>query len=351
MSTIAERSAAYAASEPLARALGQLPPSKAAERRRIKAAAKADVDRDVARLMTDVRRWPRFNAVAIHDEVLPGILDHARADSRSRPGHIYALVRSRSGWQHADMGCEAWLIRGTCHHVEGLNMETALVPVTGNVLALIDAIEDEEITAAIGKEVQRSWVYEFPQGNSTVRGLSSTGVEQAARELAKQGEAIRELDVKIEYEDENEARFIAQAGRFAISPEGASVLLDMAIRGKRQSKRIKLRNGGYQDDEHWYEKGITKAVRNAKLALLPESAKTFILAEAVKAGRVKQVENPRQPPPRQAVQAPAQAPRPAPDANCEHVAVFDEKSTLLVCSKCGVVLEEEPGGPSQKPLV
>lgn len=48
----------------------------------------------------------------------------------------------------------------------------------------------------------------------------------------------------------------------------------------------------------------------------------------------------------------AMPPKPAPsrpDPNCEHEATFDEKSTLMVCAKCGVVLEEPP--PGQKPLV
>lgn len=43
--------------------------------------------------------------------------------------------------------------------------------------------------------------------------------------------------------------------------------------------------------------------------------------------------------------------RPSPTPTCEHVATFDEKSTLMVCSKCGVVLEEPPPGSGQASLV
>lgn len=53
-------------------------------------------------------------------------------------------------------------------------------------------------------------------------------------------------------------------------------------------------------------------------------------------------------------QQPAQAqakPAPAAPQACDHVATFDEKSALMVCGKCGVVLEEPPPGGPQKPLV
>lgn len=254
-------------------------------------------------------------AVMIHEELRPGVLDERLVQS-SRHATNYRMVRTRGGWQHADIGCEGWLFGGNCYHVKELNMETSLVPHTANVLALIDEIEDSEIVAAISSQVTKAWVYEFPMGGQTVRGLSATGVEEAARELGKHGEAIREMDVKVEYEDEHEARFIAQAGRYAISHDGKEVLLDVAIRAKRQLKRIKLRTGGWQEDESWYEKGITKAVRNAKLALLPEMAKTQILAAAITAGRVRQVDGP---PPRQqpARAAPKTIDAPLPDATAD----------------------------------
>lgn len=247
----------------------------------------------------------------VHESLREAILEDRPVASGTRPRN-YWMVRTRSGWQHADLGCEGWLFGGKCRHVEDLTVETSLVPATPNVLAMIDEIEDSEIVAAISSQVTKAWVYEFPMGGQTVRGLSATGVEEAARELGKHGEAIREMDVRIEYEDENEARFVAQAGRYAISHDGKEVLLDVAIRAKRQSKRIKLRSGGWQEDDSWYEKGVTKAVRNAKLALLPEMAKTQILAAAITAGRVRQVDAPQrqqrqQPAPKTIDASPAEA--------------------------------------------
>lgn len=249
-------------------------------------------------------------------ELKDGVLDEVFVPSRSSD-HYYHLVRTAGGWQHTDSSCRGWLIRGECAHVKERNLEsTALVASNTSVLALIDDLEDREIVEALSGQVTRSWIYEFPMSGSTVRGISAVGVEEASGEMAKHGEALRVIDVKIDYEDESEARFMVQAGRYAISADGREALLDVTIRGKRQPKKMKLRNGGWQDDEHWYEKGITKAVRNAKLALMPEYAKTHILTEAVKAGRVKQVDGPPA-----ARQARVSAPRPS---NVDEDGVIDQ---------------------------
>jgi hypothetical protein len=217
----------------------------------------------------------------------PGILEEAYAPSESVPGKIYRMVRSAGGWQHADLGCEAWVNRGACRHVEGMNMQED--GETTTALAVIDGLEDTAIVARITGQMTAEWVYRFSVGGKDVVGLSVDGVEAAARECAKMGEAIRELDVRVEYEDENEARFVARAGRYVVGLDGSERLLDVAIRAKRQPKVIHLRTGATQADEFWYEKGVAKAVRNAKEALLPEAAKTLILAEAEKVGRVRQV--------------------------------------------------------------
>ena len=283
----------------------------------------------------------------VHDELTAGVLEERDAPSISRPGYFYKMVRTASGWQHANTDCTGWLIRQDCHHVKELDMETSLVPSNGNVLALIDELEDSEIVDALSGAVTRSWIYEFPVAGQTVRGISAVGVEEAAGEMAKHGEAIRVIDVRIEHEDDFEARFLVQAGRYAISADGREALLDVTIRGKRQSKTMTRRDGKKVEDESWYEKGITKAVRNAKLALLPEYAKTHILAEAVKAGRVRQVAAPQRPVQAPTRPSPPAPPKPDPDATvCEHEAFFDEKSTLMTCKKCGVILEEAPPGSS-----
>ena len=159
--------------------------------------------------------------------------------------------------------------------------EMSLATLPGSVLAQIDELEDGQIVAALSGQVSAAWVYEFKlSSGQMVRGLSSKGVEEAAREMAKLGEALRELDVRIEYEDAEEARFIARASRWAISADGREVQLDAAIRGTRQSKWIRHPDGSRTEDPHWYEKGVTKAVRNAKDALIPNEVRASILASA-----------------------------------------------------------------------
>ena len=229
---------------------------------------------------------------AVREDIAPEILDWRSYPSASEPGKSYLLARTAGGWQHWGEGCRGWLIRGECRHVRSMNLEsTALVPSNTNVLALLDELEDREIIKSIQGELTEVWVYEFPMGGKTVVGVSAKGVENGCRELAKKGEAIREMDVRVEYEDDQEARFVAQAGRYAIAIGGGEQLLDVAIRAKRQAKFMKRRDGSLEFDDHWYEKGVTKAVRNAKLALMPESAVALIIAEAKKVGKHKQLAN------------------------------------------------------------
>ena len=207
-----------------------------------------------------------------------GILGECWVRSESQPGKEYRMYRSAGGWQHADSGCRAWHIRGRCRHVEELMGETMtneLIIAPRPVLALIDELEDTAIIEAVSGKVSETWVYEFrgPDGKP-VRGLSVIGVENAAREAAKKGEAIREIDCRLEYEDDREARFVARAGRYAIGANGQEVLLDVAIRAKRQPKWGKrAQGGGEYFIDAWYEIGVSKANRNAKAALLPEEVR------------------------------------------------------------------------------
>jgi len=189
---------------------------------------------------------------------------------------------------------------------------TALATISGDVLARIEELEDTAIVEALTGSITAVWAYSFPVGGKQINGLSSKGVEEAGREMAKQGEALREIDVRVDYEDETEARFIAKAGRYAIGGNGSEVMLDSAIRGKRQPKYM-MANGRKVFDENWYEKGVTKANRNAKDALIPNTIRAHIIAESATAGRVQQVqERPQaQPAQRTAVRTPQ--PRQAPE--------------------------------------
>ena len=184
-------------------------------------------------------------------------------------------------------------------------------------LAIFDAADDAAIVEAVGPHITGTWVYSFPgQEGGIITGLSIVGVENAARECAKRGEAIREIETRMERDSEREAYFIAKAGRYLITGEGQEVLLNVAIRGCRVSKWIRLRPEKAQQkgvkevfDEKWSEKGIAKAARNAVGALLPEEVKAFIIEEA---GRQGLIGDPRDRQPQQQQARPRTTPPPKP---------------------------------------
>lgn len=217
----------------------------------------------------------------------------SKSDPASPP---YVLERAVSGrWMHIDSRCPGWTNNSKCYHVdslEALNMTmeaeqtTALATVTPSVLAQIDALDEQQVIARLAgglPEVTAKWVYSFPSGGSTVTGLSIDGVQECARHLATQGEAIEQVWVHMDDQNENEAFFTACAVRYAVGPNGQRVELDRAIRAKRQPKFTKLRNGGEQPNDFWYEVGVAKALRNAVEALLPEAIKQHMIKTAGKA--------------------------------------------------------------------
>lgn len=243
------------------------------------------------------------------DALPPGIIGERWVPSRTRDKQ-YHMYRSRTiGWQHADEGCESWMIRGGCSHVTDLNEETgalAVIPQGEDALAKANELDDKLIVKQLEGQVADTWAYEFKQGGASVRGLSIIGVEQAARQMATMGEALREDRVDCVFENEREARFVARVLRVAVTGNGQEVIMDTAIRAKRQPKYMKLREGGEKFDEHWFEKGISKALRNAKEALISEGVRQKVLDLATKGGR-------RQPTQRQQRAAPAREPEPIPE--------------------------------------
>lgn len=245
--------------------------------------------------------------------VSDAILDRRTVRSASEPGRHYLMVRTLSGWQHADLGCRGWMERGHCHHVEELNMSTdpeeaRAVVVSMNPLALIDDVDLEEV---MNKKLipVPEWTYSFQVKGQTVEGVSIKGAQDATRALSTKGEAIREQWVRLEKEDEREAYFLACAARYAVAPDGREICMDTAIRSKRQPKFIKLRDGGEQFNEYWYEVGVAKALRNAVEALLPEALKQWMKqqAKAAAKGANGRPQRERQPTPAERAMKPAEA--------------------------------------------
>ena len=312
--------------------------------------------------------------------LFPGVLAVADVPSVSDDSKTYVMFQSLSGrWFHTDTRCRGWVERGSCHHVTDLegdtkvNKETAALVIQSNPLSLIG----EVTTADVLKRLQPvgEWRYSFRRKGQEIEGISADGVRDGIREMARQGEAIRTLEVRLEKDDENEAYFIARAARFAIAADGSEVLLDTTIRGKRISK-LEARadgNGTYFNDA-WFEHGVTKASRNAEEALMPEALKQWMLAEAKKlapaqAGRlaappqrqatrpanvdkdgVIEGQPPAQKPPvaAQAARQPAQVAKPV----CEpgkHGDQFFDDAGVLRCGICKGALEGPDAVPHAQP--
>lgn len=244
--------------------------------------------------------------------------ERRKVESASRPGHFYEMERGAGSWYHVDVGCEWNYFRHDnakpCEHVNELNKESGMTTTAvsqrspnRNLPTMIEEFDTSLIMQGVQPEVVEKWGYAFPMkqdGQSkTVEGLSVLGVQAAVRWSAKNGEPIATIDCHIAYEDENEARFVATAVRFAVvpRPEGAieRVELDRTIRAKRQAKwGRRAESGEPYYIENWFEIGYSKACRNAENALLTDQAKTAILQavrtarEALKKGGGRQASEP-----------------------------------------------------------
>lgn len=151
---------------------------------------------------------------------------------------------------------------------------------------VMDAWDDAVIVRELHGEAPRGkLVYQFRQQGKDVVGLGKEGVDFACELLSHQGQVIREIDLSYEIRGEGteqEAHFQAKAGRFAIGTAG-ELPLETVIAVKRQPL--------YQGDRlnpHWFEHGAMKALRNARVRLLPLILREHVMAMARADGRVQQ---------------------------------------------------------------
>lgn len=148
----------------------------------------------------------------------------------------------------------------------------------------MDKLDEELIIAELQGQQVDTLVYQFENQGRVVTGLSKAGVDAVCREMAKQGEVIRELELNVL---DNGTEYIAhvKAGRFAIqvTPDGVQrdVLLDTVFGVKRQPKTFE--NGKL--NPFAYEQAVSKAARNAKIRLLREDLKQVVIKAAIEAGK------------------------------------------------------------------
>lgn len=146
----------------------------------------------------------------------------------------------------------------------------------------MDRLDDEAIVAELEGRVIGVLVYEYRQDQQMVRGLSKAGVDAVCREMAKQGEVLRELS--LDWQDgERDAFFKAQVGRYSVQTDKTTgeireLLLDTAFGVKRQPKLYP--KGGL--NPHWFEQGASKALRNGKRRLIREDLAQEIIELATK---------------------------------------------------------------------
>jgi hypothetical protein len=179
-----------------------------------------------------------------------------------------------------------------------------------SVFQMLDALDDGAILTEMEGRLTKNWVYAFKQGGTMIYGLGKEGVDQACLILAQKGCIIRETGVKYSVDPTNPAYvlFEATVQKFGVTRDGKEIPMEIVIGHKRQCTKILLRTGGAMPDPHWFEKGAGKALRNARMRLIPENIKSQIIAKAKKIGNVKDtgVDVPEEAPPIQAEVAPAE---------------------------------------------
>jgi hypothetical protein len=137
---------------------------------------------------------------------------------------------------------------------------------------LTDMIDDEQAMTSAKESVMEDFVYKV-QGKLR---LTKKGVDWASRQYAKKGEIIKIIDhpkVVVDPEDKEYVLITILALRSALV-EGKDIPLDTHIGAKRQWRKMKLSDtnegkaGEIVPNPHWFEHGVSKAQRNAKLGLM-----------------------------------------------------------------------------------
>jgi len=175
------------------------------------------------------------------------------------------------------------------------NKGSAIVQGQGvDIFQRFDALDDKIIIEELENRVIDKWVYHFkPKGAPEVWGLGKAGIDGCARELSKEGIALREEEVKVQVDPTNAqyVLFTARVAKHFVDKQGEEAMVESAIGTKRQWTRMLLRDGNTQVDPFWYEKGSIKALRNAKSRLIPEELKAQIITFAKKEGKVREVKD------------------------------------------------------------
>lgn len=170
-----------------------------------------------------------------------------------------------------------------------------LVPIQDeiDIFKKFDELDDSLVLAEVDKKVGEVWVYRFNQKGHDIWGLAKEGVDQCAIAMGNKGIALREGKVTFEMDPTSPEHviFTAVVSKHLVDKAGQEAMVEQTIGVKRQSLMRKItKQDGYEmvSNEFWAEQGAMKAIRNAKMRLIPEEIKSLVIANAKKSkGKVR----------------------------------------------------------------
>lgn len=186
-----------------------------------------------------------------------------------------------------------------------------LVPIHDeiDIFKKFDEMDDQLIMAELEQKVVDVWVYHFIQEDPVTKkkkeiwGLAKEGVDQCSILMGKKGIALREEDLKFEVDPTSPEHviFTAKVLKVLVDAQGNEAKVDSVIGTKRQSLMRKIKQKeepGYRmvSNPFWSEQGSQKAIRNAKMRLIPADIKAKVIANAKQLkGKVKTFEQKPEP--------------------------------------------------------
>jgi len=156
------------------------------------------------------------------------------------------------------------------------------------VYSLLDQEDEKQILREISGEIINEFVYSIDTPGREVVHLTKVGVDNLCRMATSQGEIFRIVGEPLVYDEGDYIRVIIKVGRFTFK-DGKEVALDTTLGAKRQWKKMKLSNGKIVDDPFYFEKALSKAERNAKVKLLPETLIAKMIKKWKEEKRVKKL--------------------------------------------------------------
>ncbi len=165
-----------------------------------------------------------------------------------------------------------------------------------DIFAKFDQLDDQLIIDEIEKRVIDVWVYHFTEGGKEIWGLAKAGIDECSILMGKKGIALRED--KVWFEDDPKSPehviFFARVNKFLVDKQGREAQVDSAIGTKRQHIMRKIKQAdGYRmvTNQFWAEQGSIKALRNAKMRLIPEEIKAKVIANAKNMKKVRDLKS------------------------------------------------------------